>query len=484
MKFKPSAYLFVIILFTLVFRLYFAFSNPNFSSDESYFHLRLINYIIENKLPMFYDLLSYGGHKIFYPQFFHILFALFSFIPFFLKIFPAIISSSLVVVVYLISKKITNEITPSLFTALLAAFIPIEIQNSVNQISIYSFVVLLILLLYLSLINIEQKKYFNLFLILSFILPLIHPSSLLFIFSLAFYLILANTESLFIKRYKKEAIIFSFFLILLINFLIYKNLFLQYGINIIWQNIPASLFSAYFKSINVLEIIYLIGILSMILGSLGIFFGLFKEKNDSIILLTSAILSSLFLLLFKLLNVKIGILFLSIFLVIISSLAISKIYNYLSLTKFIKIRKYFTWIFLLLIFSLSIIPSYFVAKNLPNYNAQIKSFTWIKNSTSLNSTIVVPLELGNILTETAERKNIIDTNFLLSRNTEERFEDVNIIYDSFSKIKALESLRKYNANYIYLDDYVKNKYNLTKIRYIDDEKCFEEIKNDVYKVIC
>jgi hypothetical protein len=222
----------------------------------------------------------------------------------------------------------------------------------------------------------------------------------------------------------------------------------------------------------------------MILGSLGIFFGLFKEKNDSIILLTSAILSSLFLLLFKLLNVKIGILFLSIFLVIISSLAISKIYNYLSLTKFIKIRKYFTWIFLLLIFSLSIIPSYFVAKNLPNYNAQIKSFTWIKNSTSLNSTIVVPLELGNILTETAERKNIIDTNFLLSRNTEERFEDVNIIYDSFSKIKALESLRKYNANYIYLDDYVKNKYNLTKIRYIDDEKCFEEIKNDVYKVIC
>src|SRR3989344_92257 len=229
MKLKPSTILIAIFLATLIFRLYFAFSTESFSSDESYFHLRLVNYIGENKLPMFYDDLSYGGQKIIYPQIFHMLLAILSFVPYFLKIFPALIASFLMIAVYLISKKITNSNTPSLLTAFLAAFIPIQIYNSVNQISIYQFIIPVILLLYLCLMNLENKKYFSSFLILSFIAPLIHPSSLLFIFSLVFYFILSNTESLFISRYKKEAIIFSFFLVLLINFLLYKTLFLQHG---------------------------------------------------------------------------------------------------------------------------------------------------------------------------------------------------------------------------------------------------------------
>ncbi|MEK6862940.1 MAG: hypothetical protein AABW57_02135 [Nanoarchaeota archaeon] len=484
MKLKPSTILVIICLLTLAFRLYFAFSVQSFSSDESYFHFRLINYIIEHKLPMFHDNLSYGGSNIYYPQLFHILLALFSFIPYFLKIFPAIIASSLVIVVYLIAKKITNDDVSSLLTAFLAAFIPIEIRNSVNQISIYSFIVPLILISYLCLINLEQKKYFNLFLVLSFLLPLIHTSSLLFIFSLLFYFILSNTESLFISRYKKEVMMFSFFLILLINFLIYKGVFLQYGINVIWQNIPSSLFSEYFKGLNVLEAIYLTGVLPIIFGSFGIFLGLFKEKNDSIILLTAAILTTLFLLSIKILNLQTGLLFLTVFLVIVSSLTISKIYSYLSLTKFSKFKKYVSLIIVLLIVGLSFIPSYFVAKSLPNYDPQVKSFQWINENTEKNSTILVPFEIGNILTAIAERKNVMDNNFLLAKNTEERFQDVNLVYNTFSKIKALEALRKYDVRYIYVDDYVKDKYKIKGIRYIDDEKCFEEIKNDVYKIVC
>ncbi len=483
MKLKPSFYLTLIILFTLLFRLYFAFSISGFSSDESYFHLRLINYIQEHKFIMFYDPLGYQGHEVYYPQLFHILMAIFSFIPFFLKIIPALIASSLVIVVYLIAKKITKDNTSSLLTAFLAAFIPIEIKNSVNQISVYTLIIPIILILYLSLISIEQKKYFNLFIILSFILPLFHPLSFLFIFSLIFYFILSNTESLFISKYRKEIIAFSFFLILIINFLIYKNIFLQYGLSSIWQNIPDPLFSQYFNNINILEAIYLMGALPIILGSLGIFFGLFKEKDDSIILLTAAILATLFLLSIKVLNLQIGILFLSIFLVIISSLSILKINEYLKITKFSRFKNYLPFILILLIIVLAFIPSYFVAKSIPNYKSQIETFQWIKENTPENSTILVPLELGNILTSVAERKNILDTNFLSSRNVEERYEDVNTAYVTFSKIKAFESLRKYEVNYIFIDDYVKNKYKITKLLYIDD-KCFEEIKNDVYKVLC
>jgi len=486
MKLNHKQILAFIFLLTLAFRLYFAFSQQSYSSDESYFHLRLIDYIKENKLPMFYDEFSYGGQEIFYPQLFHILIAILSLIPFALKIIPALIASSLVIIIYLIAKKITNDTKSSLLTAFLAAFIPIEIHNSVNQISIYSFIIPLILILYLCLMNLEEKKYFNLFLILSFLLPLIHPVSLLFIFSLVFYLILANTESLFISRYKREAIIFSFFIILLINFLIYRNLFLKFGFGIIWQNIPTYLFSIYFKNINLFESIYLIGALPLILGSLGIFFGLFKQKDNSIIVLTAAILATLLLLSLKILNIQIGILFLGIFLVIISSSTISKIYNYITLTKFSKLKKYITYLVIILIIGLSLIPSYFVAKDLPNYNNQVNSFLWVKENTPLTAIVIAPVELGNILTSVAKRKNIIDNNFLLARNTEERLNDVNLIYTTTLEVKALESLNKYGANYIYFDSYVRNKYNLTKLKYFEyeAEKCFEEIKNDVYKVLC
>jgi len=271
---------------------------------------------------------------------------------------------------------------------------------------------------------------------------------------------------------------------LLINFLIYKGVFLQYGIDVIWQNIPTSLFSEYFKNLNVLEAIYLTGVLPIIFGSFGIFLGLFKEKNDSIILLTAAILTTLFLLSIKILNLQTGLLCLTVFLVVVSSLTISKIYSYISLTKFLKFKKYVSLIIVLLIVGLSFIPSYFVAKSLPNYDYQIKSFQWINENTEKNSTILVPFEIGNILTAIAERKNVMDNNFLLAKNTEERFQDVNLVYNTFSKIKALEALRKYDVRYIYVDDYVRDKYKIKDIRYIDDEKCFEEIKNDVYKIIC
>ncbi len=107
MKLKNNTILIIILLLTLAFRLYFTFSTQSFSSDESYYHFRLISHVIENKLPMFYDKFSYGGYEIFYfyPQLFHILVALFSFIPFYLKIIPILMASSTVVMIYLIAKK-------------------------------------------------------------------------------------------------------------------------------------------------------------------------------------------------------------------------------------------------------------------------------------------------------------------------------------------------------------------------------------------
>src|SRR3989344_4672110 len=133
MKIKSSAFLILIIVLALIFRFYFTFSNENFSSDDSYFHLRLVNHIIDKKIPLMEDDLSYSGNEIIYPQFFHYLLALFFFIPGYTKIITVLLIIFLVVIVYLIAKKITKDKNAALITAFLASFIPIEIKTNINQ---------------------------------------------------------------------------------------------------------------------------------------------------------------------------------------------------------------------------------------------------------------------------------------------------------------------------------------------------------------
>jgi len=467
----------VIFLLNLALRLYISFTNTTFSSDESYFNLRVTQYIIENKKPLLYDELSYGGRNLIYPQVFNYFLALFSFIPGYEKIIPALLSSLIVIIIYLICKKITNNSTASLFAALLSAFIPIEIRTTLNQISVYSLLIPIILLIILALLNLDNKRYLILFITLSFLLPLIHPISFLFAISLLFYLILINTENIFVNKAKKEIITFAFFVILIINFFLYRDALIRYGTNIIWQNIPSSLFANYFQTFNILEVLYLIGVIPLILGVTGVYTGLFKKKDENILLLISLILSSLLLISLKLISLQVGVLFISLPLLIASSKSLNSIYTYFNITKFAKYKKHFNLILFLLIILLALIPTFFVALSLPNYDQEALAFKWLNENAEKNAVILAPYNFGNMLTYFTKRVNIADDNFLLAPNVEERLKDINTIYTSVFKVKGLELIKKYNIDYIYLPA------TYSQIPYVNEE-CFELVREDVYKVKC
>src|SRR3989338_8035882 len=118
-------YLIAIFVFVLLFRLYFTLTIDTFNDDVAYFHERSVEYILENKLPMSYDSLSYGGKGNAYPFVYHYLLAFFSLLfplEIVLKIIPEILLSLLVVVVFLIAKELTNDNKASLLSALMAGF--------------------------------------------------------------------------------------------------------------------------------------------------------------------------------------------------------------------------------------------------------------------------------------------------------------------------------------------------------------------------
>ena len=140
MKIKTKYLVFLLFAITLAFRLYMAFSVDNFSTETSYYNLRHINYLVEERSIIYYDELSYGGRYILQPPLFFVIMALLTFgNEFLLKIIPEIFLSFLVVIVYLMAKEISENEYSALFAALISSFIPIFLEKTINNISDYYF---------------------------------------------------------------------------------------------------------------------------------------------------------------------------------------------------------------------------------------------------------------------------------------------------------------------------------------------------------
>mgnify|MGYP001575665316 CR=1 FL=1 len=194
----------LLFLFVLAFRLFFTFRYGHFNTDDAYFHLRHIEYIIENHSLLYFDELSFEGRFIFYPPLFHVIMAFVSFgSMFMLKFVPELLFALTVFIVYAIAKEISGNDYSALFAAALSAFIPMLFRETLNNLSVYSFVVPLLLLMFYCISKLDNKKYLWIFVITSFILPLIHPSALIFVIAIILYLLLISGGALIPTRIKK-----------------------------------------------------------------------------------------------------------------------------------------------------------------------------------------------------------------------------------------------------------------------------------------
>ena len=139
-------------------RLLLAFLIPNFTYD-SYFNLRQVQHIHDTGLPLYNDPLSYGGRELVFLPFFHYLLAGFSFIlPLELaaKILPNFFMALLTIIIFYLSKKITNNDSAALVSAFLVGILPVLFFT--NDFSVDS-VLTLDFLCHLLLSNLPQKKY-------------------------------------------------------------------------------------------------------------------------------------------------------------------------------------------------------------------------------------------------------------------------------------------------------------------------------------
>lgn len=491
---KKATYVFLILifLFTLSSRLYFSFSVPNYSSDNAYFTIRQMEHIQQTSKPLYDDELSFSGRRFVFPPLFGYALAFIGLVfpvNFTAKFFPNLFASSLVFFAYLLARRLSKNSTIALITAFISGFVPVFFQQTFNNISVYSVVMPLFFLLLYSFMNLKKQKWVYCYITTIILLTFIHPSVILFIIGLWLYLLLVKIEGLKQDKAELEIIIFSTFFVILSQFLMFKKVFLYHGPLVIWQNIPKELLSNYFSQLSILQTGYYIGFIPAFCGIYLIFRYIFKEKQHDVYLLIGFVFSVALLLWLRLIEIKTGLMFLGLIIVLLFAKFCRLFLDYIKSTRAAGLAKVFGIVLAAVVILSSVIPAFSVARltiDTSVTDEEIAALEWIRKNTPENSVILGTVYEGNLITAIAQRKNIIDSNFLLISDAEQRLKDVNRMYTTISMTDAIDLLNKYSVNYIYFSPKARDVYGIDDINYIDSD-CFDEVYNKdvkIYKSVC
>ncbi len=475
----------ILFFVVLLFRLYFSFSVAPFSDDTSYFHLKNIEHIKENIFPMTYDELSYGGRPVLFNWIFHYFLIIFSFIPFYLKIIPQLLMSLTVILVYILSKFLVKDEKSALFAAFISGFIPLIIRETINKISIYNLVIPLILYLIYCFMNIKNRRFLIQFLLLFIFLSILHPFSIIFSLALLLYLLVKYTEDKNIRKNEIKLALISFLIAIIINLMIFYEAIMLYGIEILWRNIPESLYVNTFNQLNIFSLILGLGYITIILGIPGIYYGFRKVKLDIVYMMSSLLLIISIFLSFNVLDFYTSLMFIGILTSVFASLAITIFVKYLKITKLEKYKSYFFTGLFFAIILLSFYPSMDIAQvQLENTITQneVDALKWIKEDSEGEDVIFGSLYEGHSINYFSGKKNFYDTNFFLAPRPALRLLESDAMINLESSEMALRLYKKNNIKYIFFSDKFKRFNGIEELKY-DNLSCFE--KHDfVYKIVC
>ena len=483
----------LIFLSSLAVRLYFTYQ-AQYPSYDSYFTIRNIQQISQTGLPIVNDHLSYGGRTIVYNPLFHYLLAFFNlFLPlsFVVKVIPNIIASSIVFFVYLVSKHISRQDNAALFTSFISGFIPVFVSRTTNNLSPVSLALpMTFLLVYLFFKVTKQYKFVILYSILFFLFSITHTTAFIFVFSLLFYILLCKIERVYVSKAELELTIFSLFMFIWIQFLIFKKALLMHGPMFVWENMPTSYLNNFFLNFNLLESIYKIGIIPFIIGIFVIYRGMFHEKNKYLHLFTALAISSGLLLWLKILEQDVGLIFFGVTLTVLFSHFYSNIFSSMKKTKFSGYGNIISILLFVLILLTSVLPALYYASNNSSESPspeEMSAFKWVARNTDEDAVVLAPLIYGQLINYASNRKNFFDTNFLLISDIDQRLKDANTIYTTVFKTTAIDILTESGVGYVVFTDRVKSDYDIGKLNFVD-EKCFpivyDKYNITIYKSVC
>ncbi len=477
---KDSLLLIGIFLFAVAFRLVFALQTAEFSSPESYFTLRQVESIRETGLPLFEDRLSYGGRsQVFLPLYYYLLAGASFLFPAMIafKVVPSVLASAIVIVTYLVCKDLTKNREASLFAALLSAFMPVFVTETTNTLSNAALSVpLAFLVLYLFQLLSKDQKPVPWLLLCLFMLSLLDMSIFLVIGGLLFYLLLLRMEKMEVSRAETEIALFATFFVMWLTLTLFKKVLLAHGPTVVWQNIPPQLLDEFFLHFNLLEAVSLIGLLPFIMGLYAGYTHIVVERKRVMFLFLGFALATFILLGMRLIPLAVGLIYLGITLVFLAGQGYKMLLVTIARSKF---EPYGGWIrtgMLFVVLLTAVLPS--ASHALANLSRtpspeELAALAWLRENTPRDAVVLSTLEEGHYITSIAQRRNIMDSNFILVKDAADRLEDIEIVFTTNSQTEAIRLLSKYDADYVYLAG-ARESYGIASLPTLDG-RCLVEV---------
>ncbi|MFH1174040.1 MAG: hypothetical protein V1725_02850 [archaeon] len=494
---KIKTILLILVLLTVGLRLLISLSTPDINYD-SYFALRQVDSITHTGLPLYTDPYSYGGKiNLFLPFFYYVLAGFAFILPalFVIKMLPILFFGVTLYFVFALAVKLTNNEPTALLITSFASFLPITLTfnnssfflNSATPLSLGIPALLGALYYFMS---IEQKNHPSLVLIFTFILAFTTPLALILLLVYLLYLILLKTEAIPSPGQEREIVLFTFFLVLWVNLVVFKKALLAHGPAIIWQNLPAGMLQNFFSKISFLDSIYTVGVIPLLFGIYVIYKAFSKKPSKKLLLLVAGIMCSFILLWFRLVPLSEGLLLLGLLLVIASAHAFRALFLYLSKTRFERYRPHVFIVVIILFLVSSAIPALvtaFTSTTATPSPQEKEALLWIRDNTPKESVVLGTVQEGSIIAFVAERKNFMDINFLLSTDVNQRYAAANTIFSTPLAANAVNALKENHIEYIYLSKKYKELYGLQNLPYAKDTTCLSLVYNKtvmIYAFTC
>jgi asparagine N-glycosylation enzyme membrane subunit Stt3 len=170
-----------------------------------------------------------------------------------------------------------------------------------------------------------------------------------------------------------------------------------------------------------------------------------------------------------------GIMFLSVSLVILTAYSLKRFNDFIEKSKMHKYENVMYIVLLILFVATAIIPSaifgYQRTGDTPTQN-DVNVLKWAAVNLPKDAVITSSLREGNIVAYYAQRKNVMDNNFLLTPRIDQRLSDIDEVYTTTFETKALGILNKYDSKYILISGDTLRYYGINSVPYIVDDKCF------------
>jgi hypothetical protein len=425
--------------------------------------------------------LSFGGRTRLFSPVYHYLLALCSFflpLLWLVKAVPNVFAAAVVFPIALLARDVTDRKSIALATALMAGLTPAFLLFGVNDATPLTLAVpLLFTTIFLFHRSRKTGKHADLLLIAIILMILVSMLGVIFLIALLIYLGVARLRGIKLIPKEVEILLFTLFLSAWLALVLYQKAFLAHGTAVIWQNIPVREIGAIFSRITLFEAIASTGLIALVLGAIGIYDGLLRTQRKSLIFLASLVATSLIMLWFKLLPVTLGLAILALALATAGGHGLFLLVTYVEKTK---ASRYSRTILVdtILVFLLVSAPFTLagIKEETPS-QADLETLSWARENLPKDAVILAsPLE-GDIITAIGRRADVLDGNYLLAPQAEERYDDAITAYRAFFTTDAVAIMQKYGATHLYVSDTALSFANISAPpTYLTDGSCFDLVK--------